>query len=85
MEFKARKNVRVAPTGDILQGRASEALQNNASAIARAIQAAGGALPGSGAAEAAGILTAIDEDPEGGEEASCPKEFEYQTDAEDEE
>jgi 26S proteasome regulatory subunit N2 len=38
-----------------------------------------------GAAAAAGVLTAIDEDEEGGEEASVPKDFEYFTDVEDDE
>lgn len=44
---------------------------------------AAGAL--SGAAAAAGVLTAVDEDGEGGEEASMPNEFEYFTDDEEEE
>ncbi|KAK5657477.1 hypothetical protein OQA88_3049 [Cercophora sp. LCS_1] len=39
---------------------------------------------GSGAAAAVGVLTAIDEDGEGDQEASTPKEFDYFTDAEDE-
>jgi len=38
-----------------------------------------------GAAAAAGVLTAVDEDEEGGEEADCPGEFEYFSDNEDEE
>ncbi|KAK6949688.1 hypothetical protein Daesc_009772 [Daldinia eschscholtzii] len=37
----------------------------------------------SGAAAAAGVLTAIDEDGEGDEEAPVPQEFEYYTDEED--
>lgn len=44
---------------------------------------AAGAL--SGAAAAAGVLTAVDEDEEGGEEAEVPREFEYFSDGEDEE
>ncbi|KAI1736084.1 armadillo-type protein [Xylaria scruposa] len=36
-----------------------------------------------GAAAAAGVLTAIDEDGEGDEEASCPRDFEYFTENED--
>lgn len=36
----------------------------------------------SGAAEAAGVLTAVDEDEEGAEEAELPKEFEYHSDGE---
>lgn len=38
-----------------------------------------------GAAAAAGVLTAVDEDGEGDEEAALPEEFEYFTDAEDDE
>ncbi len=38
-----------------------------------------------GAAAAAGVLTAVDEDEEGGEEAEVPHEFEYFTDNEEEE
>lgn len=36
-------------------------------------------------ADAAGVLTAVDEDEEGGAEAECPRDFEYFTDLEDEE
>jgi 26S proteasome regulatory subunit N2 len=39
---------------------------------------------GAGAAAAAGVLTAIDEDEEGAEEAVCPGEFDYETDGEQE-
>ncbi|EHY52113.1 proteasome regulatory particle base subunit [Exophiala dermatitidis] len=39
-------------------------------------------LTGSGAAAAAGVLTAIDEDEEGAEEAPVPHEFDYETDTE---
>lgn len=38
-----------------------------------------------GAAAAAGVLTAVDEDEEGAEEAQVPGEFDYFTDNEDEE
>lgn len=44
-----------------------------------------GAGEGEGAAAAAGVLTAVDEDDEGAEEAKVPGEFEYLTDNEDEE
>lgn len=40
---------------------------------------------GSGAAAAAGVLTAIDEDQEGDEEAPMPDAFDYHTDAEEDE
>ncbi|KAK4642596.1 proteasome regulatory particle base subunit [Podospora bellae-mahoneyi] len=49
----------------------------------RSSSTAGG--DGSGAAAAAGVLTAVDEDNEGDEEAPKPADFEYFTDAEDEE
>lgn len=45
----------------------------------------GGAGEGEGAAAAAGVLTAVDEDDEGADEAAVPGEFEYFTDGEDEE
>lgn len=38
-----------------------------------------------GAAAAAGVLTAVDEDEDGAEEAQVPGEFDYFTDNEDEE
>ncbi|RKF75218.1 26S proteasome regulatory subunit rpn2 [Golovinomyces cichoracearum] len=38
----------------------------------------------SGAAAAAAVLTAVDEDDEEGKEATCPKEFDYVTDVEEE-
>ena len=42
-----------------------------------------GEASGAGAAAAAGVLTAVDEDEEGGEEAEVPGEFEYFTDNEE--
>jgi 26S proteasome regulatory subunit N2 len=45
---------------------------------------AAGALSG-GAAAAAGVLTAVDEDEEGAEEASVPHEFDYFSDEQEEE
>lgn len=41
--------------------------------------------PGEGAAAAAGVLTAVDEDGEGDEEAKVPGEFDYFTDASEDE
>lgn len=40
---------------------------------------------GSGAAAAAGVLTAVDEDGEGDEEAKTPDDFEYFSDGNDDE
>ena len=42
-----------------------------------------GEASGAGAAAAAGVLTAFDEDEEGGEEAEVPREFEYFSDGEE--
>ncbi len=77
MELKARKNIKAAAAPETLQDRVNAAFN----------------LPGStgggestsdtgGAAEAAGVLTAIDEDSEGSEEAELPREFEYHSDGE---
>jgi 26S proteasome regulatory subunit N2 len=46
-------------------------------------QAEGEAV-GGGAAAAAAVLTAVDEDEEGGEEAECPRGFDYFSDGEEE-
>lgn len=46
---------------------------------------AAGALSGAGAAAGAGVLTAVDEDGDSGEEAAVPNEFEYFSDEEEEE
>jgi 26S proteasome regulatory subunit N2 len=43
-----------------------------------------GETSGAGAAAAAGVLTAVDEDEEGGEEAECPRGFDYFSDGEEE-
>lgn len=63
----------------------------------QAQQTTGGAVPqtpirgealgvgaGAGAAAAAGVLTAVDEDEEGGEEAEVPDEFDYETEGDEE-
>lgn len=44
----------------------------------------GAEAPGAGAAAAAGVLTAVDEDNEGDEEAKVPNDFEYFSDSDDE-
>ncbi len=43
-----------------------------------------GETSGVGAVAAASVLTAIDEDEEGGEEAECPRAFDYFSDGEEE-
>ncbi|KAF3480905.1 26S proteasome regulatory subunit rpn2 [Arthroderma uncinatum] len=89
IELSASKETKPAATAsgqpDAIQGRINAALQG-------AAQAARGApttpvRPGAtaGAAAAAGVLTAVDEDEEGVEEAPVPEDFTYETDGEDEE
>ncbi|KAL9003404.1 MAG: hypothetical protein Q9188_003730 [Gyalolechia gomerana] len=74
MEMKAKKTVKPAAAPSTLQDRVNEAIGQQ--------EAAGGDT--GGAAEAAGVLTAVDEDVEGGEEAEMPQEFEYFSDPDDE-
>ena len=60
-------------------------MRNQSFSLARQLDVRGEATTAmSGAAAAAGVLTAVDEDDEGGVEAECPREFEYFTDGEDE-
>jgi 26S proteasome regulatory subunit N2 len=69
IELKARKMVKAAaPT-------------NPTAAPTLSGEPVAPSTPG-GAQEAAGVLTAIDEDQEGGEEAVCPGEFDYWSDGE---
>ncbi|CAG8955210.1 hypothetical protein HYFRA_00007226 [Hymenoscyphus fraxineus] len=58
-----------------------EDMRNESFNLRRQAEAQGEA---SGAAAAAGVLTAVDEDEEGGAEAECPRDFEYFTDNEEE-
>ncbi|CAO1596311.1 proteasome regulatory particle base subunit [Xanthoria calcicola] len=74
MELKAKK-VKPAATPATMQDRVVEALGQHMADHADRGES-------SGAAEAAGVLTAVDEDVEGGEEAEVPGEFEYFTDEE---
>ncbi|MCJ1375406.1 proteasome regulatory particle base subunit [Loxospora ochrophaea] len=79
MEFKARKNVKTAAAPASLQDRVTDAYAQQLAATAASTTSAAGAGTG-GAAEAAGVLTAVDEDPEGGEEAEVPAAFDYLSD-----
>ena len=70
IELKARKIVKAAAAPETLQDRVNAAFSTaEASAASRANQG--------GAAEAAGVLNAVDEDVEGGEEAEVPRPFDY--------
>ncbi|SLM35531.1 26s proteasome regulatory subunit rpn2 [Lasallia pustulata] len=75
MELKARKVVKAAAAPETLQDRVNAAhTQRDAAAVAAG-----------GAAAAVGVLNAVDEDPEGAEEAEVPREFEYHSDGGEEE
>ncbi|KAJ3471992.1 hypothetical protein NLG97_g11381 [Lecanicillium saksenae] len=62
---------------DLLQGRGGR------SAFGLLDPETPGQTGGAGAAAAAGVLTAVDEDGEGDEEANVPDEFDYFTDSSD--
>lgn len=82
IEMKASKDVRQpAAAAETLQDRLQAAI--GAAALQtpqRPGQAAGATA---GAAAAVGVLTAVDEDQEGDEEAPVPEEFEYESDGEE--
>lgn len=68
MELKAKKTVKPAVAPDTLQSRVEAAFGQQEAMNRRET---------SGAAEAAGVLTAVDEDAEGAEDAEVPHEFEF--------
>ena len=78
MELKAKKTVKPAVAPETLQDRVTAAFNQQEAAGTSRVE------PG-GAAEAAGVLTAVDEDAEGSEEAEVPREFEYYEDEQQEE
>ncbi|KAI9762783.1 MAG: proteasome regulatory particle base subunit [Chaenotheca gracillima] len=69
LQMKARKPTDRAAVPETMDDR-----------ISSAFEAAGNRQAAGGAAEAAGVLTAVDEDEEGGEEAEVPRDFEYFSD-----
>lgn len=83
IELRASKEVKQAAAPETLQDRIQAATGGSFLTPQRASEraATGGA---GGAALAAGVLTAVDEDEEGGEEAPVPDEFGYETDNMDE-
>ncbi|KAJ5389615.1 26S proteasome regulatory subunit rpn2 [Penicillium cataractarum] len=87
LEASRKKPQAPAPSGETLQDRlqaaiGAAALQTPQRAAARAALSDYASL--GGAAAAAGVLTAVDEDEEGVEDAPVPDEFTYETDAEEE-
>lgn len=86
LEASRKKPQAPAPAGETLQDRlqaaiGAAALQTPQRAAARAALSDYTSL--GGAAAAAGVLTAVDEDEEGVEDAPVPDEFTYETDAEE--
>lgn len=79
IELKARKNIKAAAAPETLQDRIDAAFTGDDSTARDVSRQA------VGASEAAGVLTAVDEDGEGGEEAEVPREFEYHSDGDQEE
>lgn len=86
VELKASKEQRQpAPAAETLQDRLQAAIGNAAlQTPQRASARAAMSDTPAGAAAAAGVLTAVDEDEEGVEDAPLPDEFTYESDGEDE-
>ncbi|KAJ6084165.1 26S proteasome regulatory complex non-ATPase subcomplex Rpn2/Psmd1 subunit [Penicillium sp. IBT 16267x] len=86
VELKASKEQRQpAPPTETLQDRLQAAIGNAAlQTPQRASARAAMSDTPAGAAAAAGVLTAVDEDEEGVEDAPLPDEFTYESDGEDE-
>ncbi|XHG00819.1 hypothetical protein AWENTII_004234 [Aspergillus wentii] len=87
IEMKASKEVKQAAAAETLQDRLQAAIGAAAMQTPqRGARAPLGTAPNddAGAAAAAGVLMAVDEDEEGGEEAPVPEDFEYETDGSDE-
>lgn len=79
IELKARKNIKPAAPPQSLTARVNEILSGRDPDAEPAGMGAGGA------ASAAGVLNAVDEDGEGEEEADVPRDFDYYSAGEDEE
>ncbi len=77
MELKARKNIKAAAAPETLQDRVNAAFN-----LPTGTGAGESTIDAGGALEAAGVLTAVDEDGEGAEEAELPRDFEYHSDGE---
>lgn len=77
LELKAKKSVQKAAAPAPLDERILAAYREGQERRER------GQEQGSGAAEAAGVLTAVDEDEEG-EEAEVPRDFDYVSDGDEE-
>lgn len=76
IELKASKDSKQAAAAPTVQDRINAAIYGSENAPEPT------AIGSGGAAAAAGVLTAVDEDEEGAEEAPVPEDFDYYTDAE---
>ncbi|KAI9846118.1 MAG: proteasome regulatory particle base subunit [Thelocarpon superellum] len=76
LELKAKRAVQRAAAPDTLNDHIQAAYRTRDAAAAGADSATAQNISGGGAAEAAGVLTAVDEDEEG-EEAEVPRDFDY--------
>lgn len=79
IELKASKEVKQAAAPETIQDRINAAIYGN-EMTGNEEAAAGQPTEAAGAAAAAGVLTAVDEDEEGAEEAPVPEEFGYYSD-----
>ncbi|EDN10425.1 hypothetical protein HCAG_06228 [Histoplasma mississippiense (nom. inval.)] len=73
IELRASRETKLAAAGETIQDRINAAMS--------ALEQPAVAGTFGGAAAAAGVLTAVDEDEEGAEEAPVPNEFDYYSDA----
>ncbi len=91
IELKAKKTVKAAAAPETLEDRINAAYdaregrpESDRTRYLREQGVGAADFTSGGAAVAAGVLTAVDEDEEGAEEAELPREFDYQSDAEEE-
>ncbi|KAK2809213.1 hypothetical protein FQN50_004049 [Emmonsiellopsis sp. PD_5] len=81
-----REIIELRASKEVKQAAAPESIQDRINAAISAVERPAATAPADGgAAAAAGVLTAVDEDEEGAEEAPVPEEFDYHSDAEAEE
>jgi 26S proteasome regulatory subunit N2 len=80
IELRATTELRQAALSDAMQYFADRIQAQGADAAFETPQRGGAGADATGAALAAGVLTAVDEDEEGAEDAPVPDEFGYETD-----
>ncbi|KKZ64345.1 26S proteasome regulatory subunit N2 [[Emmonsia] crescens] len=79
-----RETMELRASRETKQAAAGETIQDQINAAMNALEQPAAAGISSGAAAAAGVLTAVDEDEEGAEEAPVPNEFDYHSDTAEE-